>query len=225
MELVPAGVPLSFEVTFDANDLPVAMSVYDDSGVAPVLLLSPFAMALVAGNTYRGKFTAENGKAYIVIKAVYTDGTFATLDPNYAQGSESMVAQYLTPAAQSIVGLVGCSEEEFEQQPFNIFRGDVKTMYLKAVNAGCDEGPLDLTHCTEIDVALPNADGTFSHLLLSAGKVVVPAPAILGKFNAPISSIVSAPLNPGEFQTFNVTLTILGAKVTVPFRRALSVFE
>jgi len=99
MELVPAGVELSFEVTFDADDLDVAMSVYDDSGEEPVLLLSPFAMDLVAAglNTYRGKFTPEAGKNYIIVKGVYTDDTFETFDTNYSQGSESVYAQYLNP--------------------------------------------------------------------------------------------------------------------------------
>lgn len=109
MELAPAGVVLSCEVTFDRNNLPVAMSVYDDSGANPVLLLSPFAMALVAGNTYRGKFTGDPGKNYIVIKAVYTDDTFLTLDDNYSQGSESIVAQAIGPGGSSgpsVVGLI-----------------------------------------------------------------------------------------------------------------------
>lgn len=107
MELAPAGVPLSFEVTFDQPGLHVAMSVYDDSGVSPVLLLSPFAMTLVHGNTYRGKFTGEHGKNYIVIKAVYTDGTFMTLSPDYSQGSESVVARDLNPITpQPVVGVI-----------------------------------------------------------------------------------------------------------------------
>ncbi len=107
MELAPAGVPLSFEVTFDSPSLAVAMSVYDDTGALPVLLLSPFAMALVTGNTYRGKFTAEHGKNYIVVKAVYLDGTFETLSPDYSQGSESIVARDLNPITpQPVVGII-----------------------------------------------------------------------------------------------------------------------
>lgn len=107
MELVPAGVALSFEATYDSPALNVAMTVYDDTGPAPVLLLSPFAMALVYGNTYRGKFTPENGKSYIVIKAVYTDGTFGTLDPAYPQESESCYAQYIGSSPPgSVVGYV-----------------------------------------------------------------------------------------------------------------------
>lgn len=108
MEFAPAGVQLSCEVTFDRSDLFVGMTVYDDTGANPVLLLSTFAMTLVAGNTYRAKFTGQAGKNYIVIKAVYTDGTFSTLSPDYSQGSESVVAQNLTPSSTgcAVVGVV-----------------------------------------------------------------------------------------------------------------------
>lgn len=111
MEFAPAGRPLSFEVTFTAPDLDVGMTVYDDSGASPVLLLPPFAMVNVYGNTYRGKFTAEDGKNYIVIKSVYTDNTLTTLDPNYLAGSESVVAQYLVVSAPYIVGVVDNNED------------------------------------------------------------------------------------------------------------------
>lgn len=93
MELAPSGVSLSFEVTFDRNDLHVGMSVYDDSGVSPVLVQGPSAMLNVVGNTYRGKFTALDTLSYIIFKAVYTDNTFMTLDSNYSQGSESIKAE------------------------------------------------------------------------------------------------------------------------------------
>lgn len=108
MELAPSGVQLSCEITFDSPSLHVGMTVYDDTGASPVLLLSTFAMLLVAGNTYRGKFTGVAGKNYIVIKAVYTDGTFSTLSPDYSQGSESVVAQNLTAASTgcAVVGVV-----------------------------------------------------------------------------------------------------------------------
>ncbi len=121
MEFAPAGVSLSFEVTFDSDELNVGMSVFDDSGSLPALLLSPFAMLNVVGNTYRGKFTAEPGKSYIIFKAVYTDETLETLDDNYSQGSESIKAEYLNQNSgggcpvlgivdnnNTIIGLVNC---------------------------------------------------------------------------------------------------------------------
>jgi hypothetical protein len=93
MEQVPSGVPLSFEITLDAPSLFVAMKVYDDSGGSPILVQGPSAMANVLGNTYRGKFTATADKSYLILKAVYTDGTFTTLHPDYSQGTETIYAK------------------------------------------------------------------------------------------------------------------------------------
>lgn len=108
---------------------------------------------------------------------------------------------------------------------FMIFTGDDKTMFLRALNAGCNSDPLDLTSCTEIDIALPNSDGTFSHRKLSLSQVVITSPAILGKFSAAIPGSVSAVLNIGEFQNVDVTFTIASNVFTVRFYQALSVFE
>lgn len=109
--------------------------------------------------------------------------------------------------------------------PFTIYTGDAETMTLKAVYAQNGD-PLDLTDCTEIVIALPNADGTSTLLRKSVGSgVVVVDPAVLGKFSAAISSDVSEVLNVGELQSFNVTFTI-GPKVfTVPYVQALSVLQ
>jgi hypothetical protein len=107
MEFVPPGSPCSFEVTFDSPSLPVAMSVYDDSGLTPVLIQGPSAMDVVAGNTYRAKFTPSQGKSYIIIKSVYTDGTFTTLDTDYASGSESVICLDISiPPPTNLTGFI-----------------------------------------------------------------------------------------------------------------------
>ncbi len=110
MEFAPAGVPLSFEVTYDRDDLVVGMSVFDDTGLSPVLVQGPAQMSIVAGFTYRAKFTALDGHNYIVIKGVYTDLTFTELDLDYSMGSESVVAQAFNSnsngSACLIVGIV-----------------------------------------------------------------------------------------------------------------------
>lgn len=108
---------------------------------------------------------------------------------------------------------------------FSIFRGNKKTITLKAVQAGCGGDPLDLTDCDEIDIALPNQDGTFTHLLLSDDQVEIIDPAVLGKYRAVIEDDVSALLNIGELQTLNVNFTIGGEKITVPYVNAFSVFQ
>lgn len=110
------------------------------------------------------------------------------------------------------------------QNIFTIFTGNTKTMKLKALHAGSLD-PLDLTECTEIDVALPLAGGGFSHLLLSDDEVEISTPATLGKFTAAIDAEKSALLKIGELQNFEVTFTIDGEITTVKFNNALSVFQ
>lgn len=112
-----------------------------------------------------------------------------------------------------------------ENNTFVIFTGDDKTVNLKVMNSGCNSDPFDLTDCTEIDVALPNLDGTFSHRKLSDDEVEITSPALLGKFSVPIPSLVSALLNPGEFQNLDVTFTIAAKIFTVRFERALTVID
>lgn len=111
-----------------------------------------------------------------------------------------------------------------QPSPFTIFQGNAKIMNLKALYAVTDD-PLDLTSCTEIDIAIPKSDGTYLHLLKSASQVTVTSPAVLGKFTAGIAAEDSVDLNPGEFQNFNVTFTIGSLIFTVPYLAALSVFE
>jgi hypothetical protein len=122
------------------------------------------------------------------------------------------------------------AEKEKTMQPqvppntFEIFTGDDKTMFMKILY-GPSLGPVDLSSCTEIKVALPNADGTFTNLLLSLAQVVIASPAVLGKFSALIPSAKSALLNPGVLQDVDVTFTISGSNRTVRFLQALSVLE
>lgn len=109
MELAPAGVPLSFEVTFDRNDLYVGMSVYNNSGASPILVGSIIPMHSVVGNTYQAKFSGVQGLSYVVFKAVYTDNSYSTIDTNYSQGSEAFICQQLTGGnviATSLIGMV-----------------------------------------------------------------------------------------------------------------------
>lgn len=111
-----------------------------------------------------------------------------------------------------------------EQNTFTIFTGDSKTLNLKAVYKESGD-PLDLTSCTEIDIALPNSDGTFKHLLLSEDEVEITSPALLGKFSAAISSEDSALLNIGVLQNIDVTFTIGGKEFTVRYYEALTVYQ
>lgn len=110
------------------------------------------------------------------------------------------------------------------QGPFEIFTGQDKTMSMLALYPKTSL-PLDLTSCTEISVALPNADGTFTSLKLSATQVAITSPANLGSFTVPIAAAVSALLNVGELQNIDVAFTISGLITIVRFFQSLSVFE
>jgi hypothetical protein len=92
MTRVPSGVRLNFEATWDAPGLPAAMTVFDDSGVSPVVVQGPTAMLNVISNSYRGFFTPTDGKTYFVFKAIYTDGTFTALDSVHPASTETFIA-------------------------------------------------------------------------------------------------------------------------------------
>ena len=93
MELAPAAVDLTFEVTYDNPSLNVGMSVYNTTTGTPVLVSGPTAMVNVVGNTYIGFFNAAVEQTYLIYKAVYTDGTLTVLSTNYSAGTESIVAE------------------------------------------------------------------------------------------------------------------------------------
>lgn len=116
MQIAPGSTTLTFEVTFNDPSLPVAMSVYDLTTGSPVLVQGPSAMSLVADYTYQGHFSGTTGRNYVIIKAVYTDGGFTVLDPNYSQGSESIVVVDLgggssSPAGGAVIGFIDNNNE------------------------------------------------------------------------------------------------------------------
>lgn len=119
MQMVSAGVPLSFEATFDADDLFVGMEVYDVTGDTPEKVGSTLEMSLVAISTYAANFTPENGKNYVLIKSVYTNDTLTVVDSNYQSQSESIRAVYMNQSIEcdavgfvfdnnTIIGFVTC---------------------------------------------------------------------------------------------------------------------
>jgi hypothetical protein len=230
MELVPPNIALSFEASF-LPGLNVGMTVYNDSGASPVLVQGPTAMLNVVGGMYRGKFTGSLGQSYLIFTAVYTDDTLETLDTGYYSGSESVLASYVASSSSipsqgcSIVGFV-CEECEpgCKWPVFSIFQGDAKTLSLKIMYADSYD-PVDLTNCTQIVVNLLNEDGTVTALELTNNQISITSPPVLGKFQAPISSEVSALLNLGEFQNIYVTFTIGSQVFTVPYLKQFSVFE
>lgn len=110
MQLVRAEVEQCFEVTYDAPGLAVAMTILDLTPSLPVVVSGPSAMDNPIGNTYFGKFTPQIGKSYLVFKAVYTDGSFATLDSDHSHSSETIYAEKSSAGAGS-VDLVGVVDD------------------------------------------------------------------------------------------------------------------
>lgn len=108
--------------------------------------------------------------------------------------------------------------------PFDIFTGEDKTLNLRVAYQATGL-PFDLTDCSEIDIALPNADGTFAHLLLSTDQVIINDPTVLGSFSAAISHTVSALLNVGVLQDFTVSFTISSKVTIVKYAQSLNVLE
>lgn len=106
MQVVAAGTPLSFEYgAYDeVGSLSVGMKVYDITSIgSPTQVGSTIAMAHIFGGAYAALFTPAANKQYLIHKAVYTDGSFTTLDPNRSPGVETFFASntaggVLTPA-------------------------------------------------------------------------------------------------------------------------------
>jgi hypothetical protein len=223
--LLPAGIPASFVTSGNSPSLYLGLSIYDNTDSDPELVYGPVLMDNFIGNAYQGKFTPEAGKTYLAFMAVYTDASLENLDDDYQQDVQAFTSMTLTQSIQSVMGSIDCGSSFPSLFTFKIFKGDEKTIYLKAVNAGCSSDPLDLSECTEISIHLPNADGSQTILKLSDDEVQITSPSVLGKFSALIAEEVSALLNVGVRQNIDVTFTIAGQVFTVAFLEALSVFE
>lgn len=109
MQIARAGISNVFTASFDVPAPSfVAMSVYDTSGVSPVLAQAAAAMTLVtAVDSFIGKFTPVVGKSYLIAKAVYTDGTFTALDNSFVVAVETIYAEASIDPG-SLVGVVEC---------------------------------------------------------------------------------------------------------------------
>lgn len=90
--VIPSGKPIWFEYSaYDGvSTLSLAMKVYDLT-TTPATLLATLAFTNIYGGTYAISYVfpaSYSGKNLLLIKSVYTDGTFATLNTLYSPGSE-----------------------------------------------------------------------------------------------------------------------------------------
>lgn len=103
------GQQIPIEVSFDPGLLFVAMKVRDvTAGYPGTLVGSAVPMVEFDTGSYGASFTGTAGKNYVLSKAVYTDGTYATRDPNYSPGSDSVqvIPQSTAPTVDQITSAV-----------------------------------------------------------------------------------------------------------------------
>lgn len=89
MQLVQSSIRFSFNYVdaFQESNLFVAALIYDVTSGTPVFN-SKVAMTHAAFGVYTGSFFGAPNASYLVISAVYTDGTYTTPDTNYAPESD-----------------------------------------------------------------------------------------------------------------------------------------
>lgn len=100
MEFLASGILSPFEVTFGDPSLFVRAAIYDMSSGTPVFI-SNAVMSEVTTGTYVGTFTPANNTTYLIVKRVFTDGTYATVDTNYSPSSESAQSKTLSSSSSS----------------------------------------------------------------------------------------------------------------------------
>lgn len=90
MQIIQSGKPFPFDYTaFDErSDLFVSASIFDVTGTP--FLVQNVVMSHVFLGCYVGMFTGSIDRQYAIIKAVYTDGTYSTPDPNRAPGTDTV---------------------------------------------------------------------------------------------------------------------------------------
>lgn len=91
MQIIQSGVaaPLKYTDPTYQSLLFIRANIYDTSGVSPSLE-GTVNLALIDNGTYWGKYTFTAGKTYLVQKLVYTDGTYTTVDQDYAQDNDNL---------------------------------------------------------------------------------------------------------------------------------------
>ena len=235
MEVVPSAVPLSFDVTYDAANLIVAMIVWDVTNGTPVQTGLPIPMTNVNGtNTYVGQFTPASQHSYLVVKSVFTSTFYNAYDPNYASGSETIFATTFggggggsNAGVTSVIGVVNNPQYIYypdgKMPVFNMFLGDDEPLPLMALLGNLT--PLDLTLCTQIIVYMPNADGSFLELSFTNEGVTLTSPTVLGQFVAEWTSMQSELFMVGELQSIDVSFTIAGKQQTIRFPNCISIFQ
>lgn len=223
MEMIQGGLQSSFEATFDATGLSVAMSVYDVTAGAPGILVSgPTAMFNPAGYTYVGQFTPLVGKQYLILKAVYTDGTYTTLDPNHSQSTETVlgidIGAIMLESFQP-TNLIGYLDNlvPVPKQIVNLIQGSHENIIVRLIDPISGD-PISLALATAVTTCFLNTDGSELMLGLGTGITIV-GDANLGKLQISLTAAQTALLSVQKYLTLEITIVISGGdpiKVQIP---------
>lgn len=225
MELI-AGLQYSFEATWDASGLPAAMSVYDVTGVSPVLVSGPTAMISIPGSySYYGKFTPQAGKEYFILKAIYVDGSFAAFDPDHAQSTETIRADdpgVIAASPNAIIGYVQNNPVPYRKQNVVIVQGGRTNFIVRLVDQ--DTGNIyPLTGATALSTCFENTDGTELMLALGSGVSIIDAAA--GKLQISLTSAQTALLRTGLANTLELAVTFTGDPLKIQIPEAYDVLQ
>ncbi len=208
MEIIPAGIPAPFDVSFDSPALFVGLNVFDVSSGIPVAVGGVIPMVNAPGsNSYAALFTPVSGKQYLFLKRVFTDNTYTAVDPEYGTGSESAYSSAFISEISLILaslpaftfdgGIVGIAYEDEinigplgDLRPIEIVKGSKATIKVRLLRK-TDLSPLDLTGITEISTCFLNDDGTELMLSLTGGNIAIIGDPILGLVAITLTSEMS----------------------------------
>lgn len=146
MSIAQSGIPFGINYTsYDQlSSLFVRASIYDITSGSPSFVANVNLTHASAGS-YNGIYTGTAGKVYAVVSAVYTDGTYSTLDPNRSpatdpvqcldfavQGSGSLTSAVnnLLAIMNSLAGTLGCTMQASAQANPTISASVVKMVDL-----------------------------------------------------------------------------------------------
>lgn len=104
--IVQSGLRNPIEVTYIETGLFVQASIYDLTTGTPVFVGTVNLMEITPG-TYVGTMIGAAAKAYLVVKRVFTDNTYAVVDSNFSPSSEAFQAVDLSGGGGGTPGSTG----------------------------------------------------------------------------------------------------------------------
>lgn len=115
--IAQSGQILPIEITYIDPGLFVQAEI-NDVTTGTRVFVQDLHLAEYPPGSYVGYFSPIAGKSYYVIKRVFTDGTYTTVDPNYAPSTLAVQCVNVSGGGggssgpqPSIRGIVGCSTQ------------------------------------------------------------------------------------------------------------------